>query len=741
MNGWGSTPYNVSVGGTDFYYSSYANSVALNTQLATYWNTTVSQLPAVSLKGVVPEQAWNDSQYGLNIINIYTCCGSSSIQAGGGGASNAAVCSSGQYDGSGNCTVPLVGYPKPAWQAGTGVPTDGVRDLPDVSLFGGDGDNYSFYPICAGDGDCQAPTGSNSVQITGIGGTSAAAAAFSGIMALVNQQYGRQGQADFVLYPLKAQYPAAFHDVTVGTNSVPCNITTATVGTTTYPANNCIAVTNPVTITDYTYGLATEGQIGNGTTAEYNAAAGYDLATGLGSIDANVLVTDWPKVTFTATGTTLTPSSTAFTAGTSITVSGTVTAATGTPTGQVALMTDNTETNQQGLAFFTLTNGSFSGPVSNLPGGTYNIWGVYSGDTNNAASTSLKVPITVSQENSGVNLAITELNGNGTPNVPSGTTGIPYGTELSSDAVVTLSGGSPEPVIATGTITFKDGSTTLNTALVNTAGQASFLTSALSTGSHSITASYSGDSTYTASTSAAISFSIAQVAPSVYITVPGNPYTQGQQSVLTVLVEGGGGGGTAPTGSVTLTGAPAGTPTTATLVGGYDPVSHASAGVATFIIPSTAIAATYTIGASYTPDASSTTNFTAASATALSLQITAAAGIATTTTGTASLSGTSPNSIVNIYGTVTAASGSAPLGTVSLLTGYVSGSKAAEAMYTDSLLQATGTSSTFNFPLSSATLPPGTTQFTVYYSGNATDAPSAAVVTVSNPGSDFTPST
>ncbi len=104
------------------------------------------------------------------------------------------------------------------------MPNDNVRDLPDVSLFAANGSNFSFYPICATDGDCQtAGLGSGKiVQISGVGGTSASAPAFAGIMALVDQKYGRQGQADNLLYALKTQYPAAFHDVTNGTNSVPC---------------------------------------------------------------------------------------------------------------------------------------------------------------------------------------------------------------------------------------------------------------------------------------------------------------------------------------------------------------------------------------------------------------------------------------------------------------------------------------------------------------------------------------
>jgi len=48
-----------------------------------------------------------------------------------------------------------------------------------------------------------------------VGGTSVASSAFAGVMAVVNQKYGAQGQADHTLYALRTQYPAAFHDVTV----------------------------------------------------------------------------------------------------------------------------------------------------------------------------------------------------------------------------------------------------------------------------------------------------------------------------------------------------------------------------------------------------------------------------------------------------------------------------------------------------------------------------------------------
>ncbi|MGB7130783.1 MAG: hypothetical protein WBD59_08240, partial [Candidatus Sulfotelmatobacter sp.] len=87
------------------------------------------------------------------------------------------------------------------------------------------------------------------------GGTSAATPSFAGIMALVLQNTAtRQGNANVVFYPLAGKQrsggEAAFHDITVGNNSVP-------------------------------------GETG------FNATAGYDEATGLGSVDGSVLVNDW----------------------------------------------------------------------------------------------------------------------------------------------------------------------------------------------------------------------------------------------------------------------------------------------------------------------------------------------------------------------------------------------------------------------------------------------------------------
>ena len=84
VNGLASTPYNIAVGGTDFYYSAYnQGSAALSTQLGTYWNTTPSNTaPTTSILQVIPEQPWNNSQYGLNAVNYHSTYGATTIAGG-----------------------------------------------------------------------------------------------------------------------------------------------------------------------------------------------------------------------------------------------------------------------------------------------------------------------------------------------------------------------------------------------------------------------------------------------------------------------------------------------------------------------------------------------------------------------------------------------------------------------------------------------------------------------------------
>jgi hypothetical protein len=730
VSGLASTPFNVAVGGTDFYYSAYnSGSTAINQQLATYWNfTTSNSTPAVSILGVIPEQPWNNSQYGLNLYNEYTETDDliTTIAGGGGGASNSALCS-GAYDSSNTCTGTLSGYAKPAWQSGPGVPSDGVRDIPDLSLFASNGVNYSYYPFCYYDGDCQPVASGQYVQFSGVGGTSASTPAFAGIMAMVNQQYGRQGQADYVLYPLAAQFPDSFHDVAVGANSVPCDIT----------STGCIPVSDPAIISipfDPSAPDVTEGQIGAGTTAFYNAGPGYDLATGLGAVDAANLVKNWNKVSFAATKTTLTPSQTSFAHGTAITISGAVTAAGGTPSGDVALMAGSTEQTQQGQTLFTLSSGSYSGSVNYLPGGTYDIWGQYGGDVTNGLSTSTPVQISVTPEPSAPNMTIIDTTTG--LYLPSGTTGVKYGDLILLEAQPAPSANSSKTfTMPTGTVTFADNGTPLETVVLNSIGEAE-CERPFAVGSHSITASYSGDQSYNASTAAPSTFSIIQGTPWIgyqAVSPAGLPAPGSADGTLHLSILAYNGYYLAdaytaePTGTVTLSSTPAGITGSAALI------PSIGKSLADFLIQ--APPGNYQVTVDYSGDA----NYQAGSQLITSygpIEINLpVSGLGLPSTTTATVSGSiSPTTSITVNVTIAGQNGQpAP-------TGWLVITDAGRFQHSYIYGPGSGSVTTLSFVLDSQILAPGDNFLSFLYEGDSVYNPSKFVLStpIVDPAIDFT---
>jgi len=506
VSGLASTPWNVAVGGTDFYYSDYASGAP---SAATLWNQT-NDSNLGSLKAPLPEQVWNDN-FGLDVIAQQ---GGEAI-AGGGGASNCSTVSSTGLD----C---ISGYAKPSWQTGPGVPADGVRDLPDVSLFASNGVNLSAVPICAIEGECAPGTNSTSEsEIFLVGGTSASSPAMAGIMALVNQKYARQGQANFTLYPLAQQMPTAFHDITLGSNEVYCP----------GPPVECVQNAN-----------------GYESTTVYPAGPNYDQASGLGSVDANVLVNNWNSITFLPTTTALGLSSTKITHGTPITVTTSVapTSGSGTPTGDVAILTTSPLPSSQSQAFLTLSGGTASGSFDFFPGGTYQVSAGYHGDGVFGSSTSSPVSLTVTPENSNINfsvLSFAQTIGNGG--------NVPYNALLSLN-IQPIGVSAPAGTTngkATGSATFTLDSTT-TTVPLNAAGVASWTTPpALAVGTHMASATYSGDATFNASSGSPVTFSVTRGtpyispdidAPQLFLT-PGGPayyYTNAGDSLTETTVVG-----------------------------------------------------------------------------------------------------------------------------------------------------------------------------------------------------------
>ena len=479
VSGLASTPWNVAVGGTDFYYSDYASGGASAT---TFWNQT-NDANLGSLKAPLPEQVWNDA-LGLNVIA--NGIERNEVYAGGGGASNCSTIS-----GPTSSAVCVTGYPKPSWQTGPGVTADGARDLPDVSLYASNGANLSAVPICAFDGYCAVgPDGEAEILLTG--GTSASAPAMAGIMALVNQKYGRQGQANFTLYPLAQQKPAAFHDVTLGSNDFLC-----------YAGSPYCA-------------MSTSGVY---ATSLYPAGPGYDLASGLGSVDANVLVNNWNTISFLPTATTLHLSATNITHGTPVRVSTVVApeSGSGTPTGAVALLTNTPLPASQGQGVITLSGGTGSQTVNSFPGGTYQVTGQYGGDGEYGVSTSSPVTLSVTPENSNINFTLSGLTTSS-----SGTTGY-YGQPVFLSVQPTGASAAPgtSDGKATGSATFTLDSTTATVPL-NAMGLASWTSPNLAVGTHTASATYSGDASFHASSASPITFSVAKGIPIItdYVNEP-----------------------------------------------------------------------------------------------------------------------------------------------------------------------------------------------------------------------------
>jgi subtilase family serine protease len=299
VSGFASTPYDVAVGGTDFG-DAYAGTTS------TYWSSTNGAYYE-SAKSYIPEIPWNDS---CASVLIATVEGYSTTYGSGGfcnsttgkndflttasGSGGPSGCATGKASTTGVVSGTCKGYAKPSWQSLVGNPSDGVRDLPDVSLFAANGVWGHYYVFCdsdTGDGGAKctgAPSG-----WSGAGGTSFASPIMAAIQALVNQKQGaRQGNPNPVYYALAAaEYGAngssncnssngntvgsscIFYDVTLGDMDVNCTGT-----------HNCYLPSGKngvLSTSDSSYLKA------------YGTGTGWDFATGIGSLNAANLVNNW----------------------------------------------------------------------------------------------------------------------------------------------------------------------------------------------------------------------------------------------------------------------------------------------------------------------------------------------------------------------------------------------------------------------------------------------------------------
>jgi subtilase family serine protease len=325
VSGFASTPYNVAVGGTDFG-DAYAGSSS------TYWGSTNGSSYGSALF-YIPEIAWNDSCASVLLASYLSgsditygsngFCSSRAgreyeeVVAGSGGPSG---CATGAPSSAGVVSGTCRGYAKPSWQTGfVGIQADGVRDIPDVSLFAGNGIWGHYYVMCWSDirnGGARC-TGAPSTW-SGAGGTSFSTAIMAGIQALVNQRAkGRQGNPNPVYYRMATgEYgvtgAASCNSTNVGTAASSCvfyDVTQGDMDVNCAGSQNCYgssSANGDPQRRDFERGFPRQNRYmpsgGEGVLSTsdssyvkaYGATTGWDFATGIGTINAYELVTHWP---------------------------------------------------------------------------------------------------------------------------------------------------------------------------------------------------------------------------------------------------------------------------------------------------------------------------------------------------------------------------------------------------------------------------------------------------------------
>jgi len=247
-----SSPYVTGVGGTTF--SADGSAASPEPGANQYWSYSSTTDIVSSARQYIPETSWNDTAYDQSQNP------SNTLTSGGGGVS--------------------LYYAMPSWQWApgnfSGAP---MRFVPDVA-FSASAD-HDPYLLCSQeftsatdpsqtDGpSCIDGFRDSNSDLMAVGGTSASAPSFAGMLTLLVEKYGKQGNFNQMLYSLAAdptKYAAIFHDITTGSNAQPCSA----------GSTGCVG-----------------GLVG------YEATAGYDLVTGLGSINGGALYAALAPSTYT----------------------------------------------------------------------------------------------------------------------------------------------------------------------------------------------------------------------------------------------------------------------------------------------------------------------------------------------------------------------------------------------------------------------------------------------------------
>jgi hypothetical protein len=484
VNGLASTPYNIAVGGTQLDENASES----------YWSSELNFAYGSALS-YIPEIAWNES------CSPDVCGPSKSNFAASSGGPSSCTARSTTPDGTITCSSH---YPKPSWQSGPGVPNDNARDLPDLALSSAARDGYI---ICL-QGSCSINTANGNFDFYVVSGTSLAGPTFGGVMALVNQKTSSaQGQAAPALYDMAAAQGAGgsqcdasspatgfescvFRDATQGNSDVPC------------------AGGSPG---------CSEGQPGRyGLLRGYSAALGFDLVTGLGSVNVANLVNNWNSSARTATQTSLSIAPVSFTHGQEANVTISVSAQPGqaVPSGDIVILTTSTTPNAASVVRGTLTNGSFNAKLGSLPGGSYEVSARYAGDDDFSPSVAPGVAVVVRPEASATKLNILVESENKLTSLEKT---VAYGSKIFLNAQAR---GQSAMGVPSGTMTFHGimpppAAPITQIMPLNNAGTVETNAILMSLGTYTFSADYSGDAGFDPSASGAVSFEVMKASTAI----------------------------------------------------------------------------------------------------------------------------------------------------------------------------------------------------------------------------------
>jgi subtilase family serine protease len=505
VNGVASTPYNIAVGVTEF----------ADRPPASAYRNQADSTGYTSVVGYIPEIAWNE-----------TCDPTRTS------ASTNCILADGQFTGFASAGGASHLYPKPSWQSGPGVPADNARDLPDVALSAGH--HETVFCTSRGGTPCQINGQKDVVGLTLVSGASVATPALAGILALIEQRNGAwQGPVNDLFYKLartagnscnssdqsnpSTSNSCVFYDITAGSNEVPC------------------AGGSP--------GCSSTQTGANGFTTGHVTGPGYDLVTGLGSVNATNLAIAWsntkplqtPPPSFTVS---VSPNPLAFAAGT--TGSGTVTITpsggfTGTVTlacasggtflpagyscafGQTSVVVNNAVATTT-LSFTPSSSSATSGSLTraSTKGLGTSFWAVALGAGSLLAILAFGLGAPANSRNflaaCGLILSVTSVvwgcgggsGGGGTyatmTTIVSTNLDVPFNTPVTFTVTVKPSGS----VTPTGLVQLYDNGQVYGSAVKVSAGIATYLATTLPVGVHNLAATYGGDARTEASTSAPI---------------------------------------------------------------------------------------------------------------------------------------------------------------------------------------------------------------------------------------------